>query len=190
LWRLVLPGRDEAPQALIPLAAAPPRVPQGVAVLQRLRWDGGEQNVFEETLRHALASADPDVRLYAVRWIADERIMSLRDDVAGLLDGEAPSERYFLAVLAAIDWLDGDRKMRNAQISDALLLGELQNDARPPALHALALRLLSPDHPWLSLERLRAYLDAEDAGLRLEAVQRSGEGVAAGPDRRRRTPRR
>ena len=53
-----------------------------------------------------------DVRLYAVRWIADERITALRDDVAKLLEGPQPSTQYYLAVLAAVDWLDHEPKMR------------------------------------------------------------------------------
>ena len=39
------------------------------------------------------------MRLFAVRWIADERITALRDDVAKLLDGPQPSPQYYLAVL-------------------------------------------------------------------------------------------
>src|SRR5262249_15169621 len=38
-------------------------------------------------LREALRDESPDVRLFAIRWIADDRITSLRDDVAKLLEG-------------------------------------------------------------------------------------------------------
>lgn len=122
-------------------------------------------------LRDALAYANPDVRLYAVRWIADDDIKELRDDVAKLLEGPMPSERYFLCVLAALEWLDGDGAPRDRGISDALLVRELANESRSPALHALAVRLISPDHEWLTAERLRGYLAAESAALKLEAVR-------------------
>ena len=44
-----------------------------------------------------------------------------RDNVAALLDGPIPNERYFLAVLGAIDWLDGDGTPRHSGIGDGLL---------------------------------------------------------------------
>ncbi len=140
-----------------------------VARLQSHRWRQLSDAVG--ALRSALASDDPDVRLYAVRWIADERIAELSDDVEKLLVGPIPSERYFLAVLAAIEWLDGDASPRSSGISDGLLRRELVNKNRSPELHALALRLISPDHEWLTIERLCGYLASESPALRLEAVR-------------------
>lgn len=125
----------------------------------------------EALLRNALRDDSPDVRLYAVRWIADERIVSLRDDVAKLLTGSQPDSRYYLAVLAAVDWLDHEPKMRGRDIADELLVRELKNNERSPTAHALALRSLSPDHKYLTLDRLQDYLQAAYAPLRLEAVR-------------------
>ncbi|MCA9234173.1 MAG: c-type cytochrome [Planctomycetales bacterium] len=122
-------------------------------------------------LEAALHDADADVRLYAVRWIADERLTELRDNVAALLDGPIPNERYFLAVLGAIDWLDGDGTPRHSGIGDGLLARELRNKRRSPELHALALRLIAPDHKWLTLDRLREYLASPSAVLQAEAVR-------------------
>jgi putative membrane-bound dehydrogenase-like protein len=140
-----------------------------LAAQQSDRW----LNLVEPvtTIQSALGDPDADVRLYAVRWIADERIAELRDEVAKLLDGDIPNERYFLAVLAAIEWLDGDAEPRTSGISDGLLRRELANDSRSTELHALALRLISPDHEWLTLERLRGYLASPSPALRLEAVR-------------------
>jgi putative heme-binding domain-containing protein len=125
----------------------------------------------EQLLRAALRDKSPDVRLYAVRWISDERIVELRDDVAALLDEPLPNPRYYLAVLAAVDWLDHEPKLRNTGISDALLVAELKNTKRPPQVHSLALQLLSPDHEYLTLDRLREYLASDDQNLRHEAVR-------------------
>ena len=97
--------------------------------------------------------------------------LELRDDVAKLLEGPQPSSQYYLAVLAAIDWLDHEPKMRGKQIADELLVRELENESRSPDAHALALRLLSPDNKFLSLDRLRGYLKSEHLPLRLEAVR-------------------
>jgi putative heme-binding domain-containing protein len=122
-------------------------------------------------LRRALGDDAPDVRLYAVRWIADERIVALRDDLAKLLDGPQPSSQYYLAVLAALDWLDHEPAMRGKEIADELLVKELKNESRSVDARTLALRLLSPNNKFLSLDRLRGYLKSDHAALRLEAVR-------------------
>jgi putative heme-binding domain-containing protein len=111
------------------------------------------------------------VRLYAVRWIADERLASFRDDVAKLLDAAPPSQRYYLAVLGAIDWLDNEPEMRAKEIADELLVRELKNASRSADTHALALGLLSPDSKYLTIERLKRYLASEHRPLRLAAVR-------------------
>jgi putative heme-binding domain-containing protein len=118
-----------------------------------------------------LTDDSPEVRLYSVRWIADERITSLRDEVAKLLDEPPPSRQYYLAVLAAIDWLDNKPEMRAKEIADELLVRELKRDDRSPEARALALSLVSPDHKFLTVDRLREYLQAEYRPLRLEAIR-------------------
>lgn len=141
-----------------------------ISVLQaeRLR----EAKDTDAILRAALADESSDVRLYAVRWIADERITALRDDVAKLLDDELPNPRYYLSVLGAVDWLDREFNAETTRgVSEALLVRELENPNRPPAVHALALRLLSPTNEFLTLDRLREYLDVDYLPLQLEAVR-------------------
>jgi putative heme-binding domain-containing protein len=140
-----------------------------LAKLEALRLRGTKK--AESILREALRDSAAEVRLYAVRWIADQRITSLRDDVAMLLEAPPPNPRYYLAVLAAVDWLDHGSSLRGVGIGDELLVRELRNAQRSPAMHALALRLLSPDHKFLTLDRLRSYLQAEYVPLRLEAVR-------------------
>jgi putative membrane-bound dehydrogenase-like protein len=141
----------------------------------RLGWlEAMRQSGFGEAdklLGGALADESPDVRLYAIRWIADERITSLRDELAALLDGPQPVAKHYLAVLAALDWLDQEPRLRRQGIADELLVRELGNNQRSQTAHALALRLLSPDHEFLTLERLRNYLGADHEALRLEAVR-------------------
>jgi putative membrane-bound dehydrogenase-like protein len=128
-------------------------------------------NIPTAILKEALEDSDAGVRLFAVRYIADERILELRSDVAKLLEGPQPSARYYLGVLSAIDWLNNDPELRGKEIADELLVKELQNESRSPDAHALALRLLSPDNKFLSLKRLRGYLQSEHQPLRLEAVR-------------------
>ena len=128
-------------------------------------------SVDHKFLVDALRDASPEVRLYAVRWIADERIKELRDDVAKLLEGPQPSSQYYLAIVGAVDWLDHEPSLRGAGIADALLMLELESDRRTPEVHALALSLMTPDHKYLTVTRLGKYLQSPSLPLRLEAVR-------------------
>ncbi|MGI9428157.1 MAG: PVC-type heme-binding CxxCH protein [Bythopirellula sp.] len=139
--------------------------------LQALRWASPEPATAEAVLRDSLRHQDVAIRLYAIRWIADERIQSLRNDVEALLDGDVPNQQYYLAALGALEWLDGDREVRSTTLNDGLLVRELKNKRRSPELHAMALRLTSPDNQYLTLDKLRQYLQAEYRPIRLEAIR-------------------
>lgn len=126
----------------------------------------------DDAFRGMLLDRSPEVRLYAVRWIADERIVSLRDDVAKLLDWPPPNARYYLAVLGAVDWLDNEFDPATTRgVNEKLLAQELENPRQLPGLQALALRLLPPDDPLLTLDYLGTLLAEQDWELRLEAVR-------------------
>lgn len=137
--------------------------------LQAIRWS--EQAVEDDLLRAELQHPSADIRLYALRWICDQHRTPLRNDVAELLKREIPSERYYLALLGAIAWLDGDRKPPPKSIVDGLLARELRNKNRAPEIKALALRLISPNHKQLTLDVLNGYIEGNSAELRREAIQ-------------------
>jgi putative heme-binding domain-containing protein len=145
-----------------------PRTLLGGLIASRLR--GTE--IEESLLRQCTKDDSPEVRLYAVRWIADERIKFLRDDVAKLLDAPQPSQQYYLAVLAAIDWLDNEPEMRAKEIADELLVRELRNTRRSADVHTLALGLVSPGAKYLTMDRLKKYMESDHRPLRLEAVRK------------------
>lgn len=138
-------------------------------VLQTLRWHGPSD--AEAVLRANLQDKAIDVRLLAIRWIADERIMALRDDVAKLLEGPQANPQLYLAALAAVDWLDHEPTHRKADFTDELLVRELSNNDRTPEAHAFALAYLDPDNKFLTLDRLREYLNSKSEPLRMEAVR-------------------
>jgi putative heme-binding domain-containing protein len=127
--------------------------------------------ISESYLRSALRDDSANVRLYAIRSIADERRTALRDEIAKLLDETPPNARYYLAVLAAIDWLDREPEMRERDIADELLVRELENSGRSADAHAIALGLLSPDNKWLTVDRLKEYLESDHKPLRLAAIR-------------------
>lgn len=140
--------------------------------LQALRFR--EADPATARVREALNDPDPDVRLYAVRWIADEHRTEYKQDVAKLLAGELPSERYYLAVVAAIDWLTGERKPRHSRYADGLLARELRNKQRTPAIKTIALRMIDPNHKQLSPEVMETFLNSDHQPLQSEAVRTLG----------------
>ena len=90
IWRLSLP-KDELQNKFPPASSIKqqPLTPleSKISRLQSERRKGLPDSTA--ILRDALADESPEVRLYAVRWIADERIVALRDDVAKLLEWPA-----------------------------------------------------------------------------------------------------
>jgi putative membrane-bound dehydrogenase-like protein len=137
--------------------------------LEALRLRGTKNPI--EVLSNALSDDSPDVRLFAVRWIADDHLTGLHDQVTKLLDASPPSTRYYLAVLAAVDWLEHEPKLPTSGIADGLLVRELKNESRPPATKTLALSLLSPGDKFLTGDQLSEYLRSDYRPLRLEAVR-------------------
>jgi putative membrane-bound dehydrogenase-like protein len=162
LTRLPRGGRQIAYRA-----SMPPRLRLGF--LEKERLEGSKPP--DKFLRRALADESWEVRLYAVRWIADERTLELRDDIAKLLESPPPSTRFYMAVLAALDWLDAEPSMRGRNIADELLIKELNNDSRSPETHALALRLVRPNIEFLTHDRLREWMKSDHQPLRVEAVR-------------------
>ena len=150
-----------------------------VGWLEAARWTyrGDPAQILAESL----ADKSLEVRLYALRWIADERIVVFRERVAGLLKSPQPDARYYLAVLGAVDWLDHEPELRGRGIADELLVKELRNPHRSPAAQALALQQISPDNEFLSLELLRSYLRADHEPLRFEAIR--SVALKTAPDR-------
>ena len=169
IWRLQLP---EDMQTEFPVGSVVNRQSSATAELEQMRWQrkASEEEIVAK-LREALKSDKPDVRLFAVRWIAEARLQQLAGDVSSLLDEPPPSERYYLAVLGAVDWLSREPKQRHSGIANGLLARELRNPQRSLASKAIALRLMSPDYKYLSLEKLEEYLSSDSAALRLEAVR-------------------
>jgi putative heme-binding domain-containing protein len=137
--------------------------------LQALRL--AEHPLTPQLARQALRHDESDVRLYAVRWIADEHLTEFLDDIVQLLEAEISDKRYFLAVLAAIDWLGRPPRMTGSDIADGLLARELRLDDRSPQRKAMALGLISPDHEFLTSEVMQNYLLSSHSALRTEAVR-------------------
>ena len=139
-----------------------------LGTLQAVRWAGRGADV----LASALTDPDPVVRLFAVRWAADDRLAEHRAAVAGQLDRPGGTPRLYAAALAAVPWLNLALKTeagrRNA--TQALAAAAFADPAKPAGLRLAALRMLSASHPSLTPDRLAAEAHRADPALAREAV--------------------
>jgi putative heme-binding domain-containing protein len=112
----------------------------------------------EDQLRAALRDSSAEVRLFAVRCIAERRISAMRDDLAAVLKSQPLSISLFRAVVGAIAWLDQGTIPAERNYHERLLLDVLSDESLPAAVRAMALGLLPPDHEELPADRLREML--------------------------------
>ena len=141
---------------------------QRLGVLQALRW---REEGADDVLPRALQDPDPGVRLAAVRWVADRKLVKYRSAVADQLrrkDGTLP---LYQAAAAALAWLDRGELIGGRDGKGTALLASLLTDAdQPPALRAWALRSLPPQHAALAPDRLQTLFSGEHTELRREAA--------------------
>jgi len=138
-----------------------------VLVLRESQAPGGA-----ELLGKLLADADPDVRFLALQWIGEERLTQYHDQLAHVLQAGPTSARLFAAYLAALERTSGVQRGANDEWAGEQYIAQaLLEPKTPPAVRRWALRTLRPDHPALSLQRLRPRLDSADPLLRLEAMR-------------------
>ncbi len=171
IWRLELPPAMKTD--FKPLTAKPPAARiAALAELHETRWNKVTPHAeLVELLRKQLNNPDPNVRLFALRWVAEEHLTELLPDVEKLLDTPQPSERYFLAVLATIDWLSREQEQRHTGISDGLLARELRNSKRSSEVKTLALNLMSPDYKDLTLDTLAELVQNTYEPLQIAAAR-------------------
>jgi putative membrane-bound dehydrogenase-like protein len=171
IWRLELP--DDMQTDFVKIRDQNLRTgPLEFQKLESLRWEKSlSRDELLATIRQALESLDSDVQLFAVRWAAEERLTELIPQIEKLLESPPPSERYFLAVLAAIDWLSREAEQRHSGIADGLLARELRNTNRSAEVQALALNMISPDYKDVTLDLLQEYMKSDNESLQISAVR-------------------
>ena len=78
----------------------------------------------------------------------------------------------FSAYLAALERLDGAaRGPKDEWAGEQYVLQALLDEKTPAEARRWALRMLPPDHPALTLDRLKKYLTGDDPQLRVEALR-------------------
>jgi putative membrane-bound dehydrogenase-like protein len=141
-----------------------------VGILLALRRAGTAEG--QASIPKFLADADPEVRRAAIQWVGEERLR----DYAPLLRPAAArppvTRELFEALLASNEFLAGQSRKPTDEVGGQDYIAKVVKDAsQPPALRAIALRMLRPDHPALSSVILRQFLTGKDKSLRWEAVR-------------------
>jgi len=131
------------------------RIPVGTAALPRL-----------------LCDPDTAVRFAAIQWVGEDRLTEFRQPLVEALSAGPATSRLFGGYLAALERLDGvSRTPSDEWAGEQYIIRALDDAKTPPEARRWSLRMLRPDHPALSLERLRGFLASNDEALRLEAVR-------------------
>jgi putative membrane-bound dehydrogenase-like protein len=128
-----------------------------------------------------LADPDPSIHFAAIQWVGEHRLEAFRAPLLAGLTSTAVTRELFEATLAALEQLDGRRKDPNNELSgEEYIVSLLKNSGTPSAVLRRGLRMLRPDHPSLTLARLKHFLDSSDPSIRIEAVRSLSQSPHAG----------
>lgn len=121
-------------------------------------------------LAAALRDADPATGLVAVQWIGTARRLEHRAELERMLAEETSWTRPLLeSTLAAMELLDKGYATPDAGAGFAVRV--LDREGAPPSLAASLLRIVPPDHEWLTAERYRSLCASADERLAIEGVR-------------------
>ncbi len=124
-----------------------------------------------------LEDSDPTIRFAAIQWVGEQRLAAYRPQLLGGLSSGTATREVFEGTLAALEMLDAKKRSPRDEASGDDYIAALLTDPRTPdAVIRRGLRLLRPDHPVLSVDRIRRLLAAPDESIRIEAVRTLGAG--------------
>lgn len=146
---------------------------QRLGLLEAVRLTPDANKRRDELIALGLSDGSPDVRLFAVRWIADERLAEFRKALDAQLNADVNSVGLFQATLAAIEWLDAGRasNLPKNPSREHYLLTALANPKTPASIQSMALRVLPVGHEGLSIPQLVQFTSHADVTVRREAVR-------------------
>lgn len=140
-----------------------------LGLLLALRRSGDAEG--RAALPRFLKDPDPDIRRAAIQWVAEEPLPELASLLKEAATQPPITREVFEAYLAAVDFLTPNRKPGDEPSGEVFIAKLLQDDRQPAAIRTLSLRMLRPDHPTLSADRLDKFLKMDDRPLRWEAVR-------------------
>lgn len=123
-----------------------------------------------KSLPRFLEDSDPSIRFAAIEWIGEEHVKSLRSKVVAMLSDGADTRELFEACVAALELIDGTQRPDEFH-GEQFVVGVLSDTHASNAMRRLALRMLRPDHPALTIGLLKTFLASTDEALRTEAIR-------------------
>ncbi|HEX4000755.1 MAG TPA: PVC-type heme-binding CxxCH protein [Pirellulales bacterium] len=150
---------------------------------QRLGWMLVMRRVDEPAGRKFLPQFldDPDtaIRFAAIEWAGEERIKDVRPKIVEMLSARADTRELFEACVAALELLDGTQRPDEFHGEEYVV--RVLNDAHASnTMRQLALRMLRPDHPALTMTLIKGFLASADEGLRAEAIRSLRDSLVGG----------
>jgi putative membrane-bound dehydrogenase-like protein len=156
---------------LIALAAT-----KGLAAHQRLGLllivrDSGEP-AARALIPGFLHDPDPLINFAAIQWVGEHRLAEFRPQLMAALGSGVVTKNVFEATLAALERLDDKvRGPRDEVAGEDYIAALLIDPHTAPAVRERGLRMLRPDHPVLTLDRLGRFMTGSDATVAIEAVR-------------------
>jgi putative membrane-bound dehydrogenase-like protein len=153
-----------APFLLQHVGETDPKIRLGVLLALRRTSDTSAAAKF-------LEDADLAVRRAAIQWAGEDKLGDLAAAMEKTASRLPVTKEIFEAYLASTDLLAGRNPGQVDQVGSELLIARVFDDAgEPAALRALALRMLRPDHPSVSVAKLERLMEGDPA-LRGEVVR-------------------
>jgi putative membrane-bound dehydrogenase-like protein len=144
------------------------KVRVGVLVAMRRKGDPG----CRAAVPALLEDPDPAVRRAAIQWVGEEGLKEHAEAARAAASRPPVTKEIFEAYLAATDFLNASERQKVDQTgTEAYVARVLEDPGQAPALRALALRMLRPDHPAVAVSKLKELLAGPDPELRAEAAR-------------------
>ena len=143
-----------------------------VAWIEATRRSGALGNVRQSALSAGLNDPSPRVRLYTLRWIADEKLIDFLPRVKELAKDKNTTPALFTAAVATVEWLDGG-KVANLKKSHRghYFASVIKEGGYPDSIMTMALRSLPPNHESLTPARLLKLTSSKNRGVSRAAVR-------------------
>lgn len=152
----------------VPLSGRAPNA--DIANLHAYRLAGSNE---ARLIEKAIESDDPRIRLFTVRWIADERLKQFRPLLDKVFaDEKVMTPQLFACTVAAMQWLDtGKTTPGNGAAPPRPLLDMLRGEKSTDTQRLMALRALGRYDTRIDLDLLHRFIRDGSPELRLAAVR-------------------
>ncbi|MDB5390834.1 MAG: Cytochrome c, partial [Planctomycetaceae bacterium] len=114
---------------------------------------------------------DALVKRLLVQWVAEEKLKDFRPQLEAILSDPALTSDLFLATLAGLEMLDGVNPTEFDKTPASKYVLPLVQKEVPAGVRTLALRMVSPSDPALTVELFEKLLASPDERLRLEVIR-------------------